>query len=124
MKHRKALVVMLAWVAFPACPSCSQELCTTEAVPGVVVHVQDGATRMDICDATVRLSRGGGDVETVGSAPGGDGCFYAGAHETTGTYDITVERAGYAPATVDNVTVGLGECHVNTQERTVLLERR
>jgi hypothetical protein len=94
-------------------------VCTGEVVPGVVVMVTDAETGAAVAfEATGRVQdgtyvdelspyeRSGGDLSTLYS--------FRGADERPGTYEVFVEREGYAPWSTTGVRVTAGVCHVRT----------
>ena len=94
-------------------------VCTGEVVPGVVVTVRDAETGVAVAfGATGRVQdgsyvgelspyeRSGSDLSTLFSLRGAD--------ERPGTYEVFVEREGYAPWSTSGVRVTAGTCHVRT----------
>jgi hypothetical protein len=94
-------------------------VCTGEVVPGVVVMVTDAETGVAVAfGATGRVQdgtyvgelspyeRSGSDLSTLFSLRGAD--------ERPGTYEVFVEREGYAPWSTTGVRVTSGVCHVRT----------
>lgn len=93
--------------------------CTDEARPGLVVTVRDSVTTATLSGAQV-VARTATTADTSrGDLPNG---AYALAYETPGTYEVTVEKAGYRLWMRGNVRVTRDECHVKTVSLTALLQ--
>jgi hypothetical protein len=94
--------------------------CPPYIAAGLSVSVANDQSNDPICDARV-IARDGGYSETL--VPG-FACRHTGAIERAGTYSVSVERAGFAPALVSNLEVvsSAGECpHVRTVEVVIRL---
>ena len=84
--------------------------CTTEAVAGIVVEVVDYQTRSPVAEGSVLTLRDGTYVEE--STEVLDGKYLVGAWERAGTYDVRIDREGYAPWWFRSITVENEVCHV------------
>lgn len=80
----------------------SKKECTLSEVSGLVISVIDQSSGNAICDATITIRDGSFEQSLVANSQTGD-CSYAGANERPGTYEISVSRAGFLPATSDAV---------------------
>jgi hypothetical protein len=95
--------------------------CDTSAVSGIDVTVVDSSTGARICDAAV-IARQGAQDEPLSQSSDPNGCTYVGAYERSGTFDVSVTKAGFLPAS-QVVTVLEGDCHVITQSLVISLKR-
>jgi hypothetical protein len=86
--------------------------CTDEAVAGITIYVFDQTTGDPICDATVTITDGA-YTETP-TAITSSTCYFAGAYERAGTYDVTVSAPGKTTNTQSGITVTSNSngCHV------------
>ena len=91
--------------------------CTDELVASIELTIVDGETQEPVRGAVAWVSDGS-RVDTLTSGVG----FAAAMWERTGTYQVHVEHPSYAPWTDSAVVVSQGECHVNTQQRRVLMQ--
>ncbi|MBI5496786.1 MAG: carboxypeptidase regulatory-like domain-containing protein [Deltaproteobacteria bacterium] len=112
--------VVTALLALTGCPE--PELCTTEAVAGIVVTVQDALSHAPVCNATVVLTTREGYEDRPTAM--GEPCTYAGAYEQPGRFTVEVTATGYATARRENVVVTQDNCHVVPQPLTVDLVPR
>ena len=83
-----------------------------EARAGITVEVVDGAGRTPLADGSTLTLTDDSYVETVTETF--DGRSLSGAWERPGTYDVRVDREGYAPWRTAQVAVAADECHVRT----------
>jgi hypothetical protein len=103
-------------------PQAPGGVCTAQFVYGLAVTVQDKATGQRICDAQVTAVSGSYRETLQPRGPAAD-CTYAGAGEREGVYELSAAKAGYIPATKDNIRVGADECHVIPVRVTLELDR-
>ncbi|MFN0250941.1 MAG: carboxypeptidase-like regulatory domain-containing protein [Kofleriaceae bacterium] len=92
--------------------------CTTVSIYGIRVDVT-GPNDQPI-DATVTL-RDGDSVEVIEPFERINS-QYLGAGERAGTYDVTVEAAGFRSVMVQDVRVEEDDCHVQPEQLVVALE--
>lgn len=114
--------MLVAALGAPAAGCSSARTCTTEARPGLVIHVRDRGTGQAICDADVVIVDGDYRETLPKNAPD---CTYYGAYERSGTYGIEIRRtASSAPKSIDGVAVSGDDtgCHVEKTELTVDLD--
>ncbi len=89
-------------------------VCTTEAIPGLVVEIRSSVDSVPLADnATVSWIEDGPYVETL-AGPGSTAAFRSGAVERPGLYTVHVNRPGYQPWVRIDVSVAAGRCHVET----------
>ena len=95
--------------------------CSDIAVAGLSVVEVDSALGARICDASVSAQLGS-NTELLERIPGDNSpsCAYVGAEEQPGTYVVRAEDAGFA-ASQGTASVPAGECHVVTQQVTLML---
>jgi len=103
-------------------PQAPGGACTTQFIYGLSVTVQDKATGQRICDAQVTAASGS-YRETLDPRGPSVACTYAGAGEREGVYELGATKAGYSPATQNNVRVGMDQCHVIPVRVTLELDR-
>ncbi len=96
----------------------TQQNCTLEAEPAVVVQLTDAGTSQPVSGATITLSEG--LTYSVVMAEGSAG-VYSGAFERPGTYDLAISAAGYTPQTVSAITAPSGPCGPVTQQVQVAM---
>lgn len=94
--------------------------CTDVYTPGLIVTVKDASTGAVLSDNVTVTATDGDYIEEL-HVPEPETDFY-GAYERKGTYVITVTSDGYIPYTSDPVTVDADECHVLTQDVSVMLQ--
>lgn len=106
---------LLLPLSLSACGLVEPMVCTTEAVPALVVEVRDAVTGAPAAaDAIGRAEDGDFNAVLVGSDRGVDALNLYGAFERAGTYRITVQKSGYAAWQKVGVDVSRDECHVRT----------
>ena len=113
-------VVRLACVTLAAlATSCSagSTNCTDIAEAGLTVYVLDQTTGSPICNATVTATDGAYNEVLQQTSPA-SGCYYAGAYERAGTYDVAVSAPGYTTNNQTGIVVPAGVCHVQGQTLT------
>ncbi|HWN67823.1 MAG TPA: hypothetical protein VNM90_09290, partial [Haliangium sp.] len=94
---------------------------TTRAEPPLVKNsnttcLNGRPFRHDLARAIGRdVAFGGNDPDTI---PG----TYVGAFERPGVYTITIRGEGYSTLVLEMVEVTADECHVNTEQLTIVLE--
>ena len=108
-----ALAAMLGCIDTPF-----ETVCTDDLRAGLVVTVRDSVTGAPVSGARV-VARTGATADTARSPLNGISAL---AYEKAGTYEVTVEQAGYRPWTRANVQVTRDECHVRTVSLTALLQ--
>jgi len=104
--------IILGMLASLLCGACGRDplFCTAIYSPGLIVTVRDSTTAVALCDARVSATE-----ETSRSSElllAGMDCKYRGSGQgEAGTYDLRVEKDGYAPRIVRGIQVGpAGEC--------------
>ena len=103
----KRLLLLMFLVMGCELPSDPQDYaCTANLVYGLVVTVND-IVGDEMCDATVEAVDGT-HVELLEQ----HGCVYYGAGERAGSYQVTVEKAGYMGQTIDVKVERQDICHV------------
>lgn len=102
-----------------ACTLPTNTQCTDIAVAGLTVHVFDQATSAALCDATVVVTDGS-YTETLQLQSPTSGCFYAGAYERAGTYDLVASAPNHQTITQSAIVVAQAGCHVSG--RTITIE--
>lgn len=123
MLHPIVRIGLLACIAagFSGCLGGTN--CTTVFIYGLNITVVDAASQTPVCDAQI-VARDGAYSETLTMQPAGS-CVYLGAGERTGTYSLTVTRAGYTTVTraAPVVRDDSDGCHVVGVTDTVSLTR-
>jgi hypothetical protein len=106
-----------------SCDILGPTVCTTEAVPAIIVEVRDAGTQAPAANGATGYARDG-DVEVVleNWDPQEDALTLVGAYERAGTYSVTVEKPGYQSWKQGAVVVTRGECHVRTARLTANLQ--
>ncbi|MBM4346228.1 MAG: hypothetical protein FJ100_22875 [Deltaproteobacteria bacterium] len=118
--RRIAWTLGLAALAVPVSMACEPTLaCDTSAAAGLVITVTQGLNGPVLCDAEVTVSDGA-TTEKVSAQ--GSPCVYTAAYEKPGTYTVVAAKAGLKSATKTGIVVDNGECHVETQQVTLVLE--
>ena len=115
---RPALTITLA-LPLPLAVGCGlsePDVCTLEAVFGVNVSLTDDAG-VPISGAMLVITEDDYQETMAELRPG----KYAGAVERAGTYDLTVDAAGFPPRQLDGLVVFAGECHVLPVSRDIVL---
>lgn len=113
--HRSLIWMVAMVVLLGSCTDPTGVDCTDEARPGVIVHVLDATSGVELTGASGTL-RDGEYVETLEAVQ----TVLLGAFERAGTYRVEVARADYQPWFKEGVRVTRDRCHV----RTVELEAR
>ncbi len=103
-----------------ACTLPTNTQCSDIAVAGLTVYVVDQATGDPICDATV-LATDGSYTETLQLTSPTSGCFYTGAYERAGTYDLVVSAPNHQTLTQSAIVVAQAGCHVSGRTLTIEL---
>ncbi len=124
-----ALVVVAALAA--GCDIVGPHECTTILKPGLVVWVRDSTTTATVLGPVQVVARAGAFADTArifnpygtDPAPRDFNPFQL-AFERPGTYDVSIQAAGYRPWTKTGVQVGADECHVQTVTLTAALQRQ
>ncbi|MBU2887534.1 beta-propeller domain-containing protein [Gilvimarinus agarilyticus] len=86
--------------------------CTEELRYGL--HVNVWAEEADACSASVTATDGEYQETLTQIDSSWGSCYFQGAQERAGTYDITVELAGYASQALAGIVVSRDLCHVQT----------
>jgi hypothetical protein len=86
---------------------------------GLNVTVVDASNNTTLCNATVSATDSSGITLELDRTP--NNCMFVGATERAGTYTVVVSAPGYESATLTNVRVVQGECHVERTTFTVSL---
>ena len=117
----KRLIILMAFLSFACSDDDSDDVyCTTEAVAGLMVTVEDMQTGEFITQGITVTAQAGSyseELQTVHT-----NTEFIGAFERADTYIITVEGEGYETYTSQPVTVGDDICHVITEEVAVMLQ--
>jgi hypothetical protein len=77
--------------------ACSEGSCPPIAIPPVAVTVTDAVSRAEICDAVVTIASSAENRRFTS-------CPYAGGSGPS-PFSVTVEKAGYETATIENIAV-------------------
>lgn len=104
--------------------SCDSEMdtnCTLESVAGLKVIVKDAITNDLLPVDTSVIAQDGDYTETLVGLEVIDEIAFLGAWERAGLYQITVSKEGYQTYTTEPIIVSRDECHVITQNITILL---
>lgn len=102
-------------LSLSACGLVEPKVCTTEAVPALVVEVRDAITGAPAAaNAVGQAEDGDFKADLIGADRGADALSLYGPFERAGTYRITVEKPGYATWQEVGVEVSRDECHVRT----------
>ena len=129
---KSKLIITLSIISFVLF-GCKEKLtgdgdtvvCTTQAVPAIVIEVFDKQTGEAIsCGATAIITDGSFSetVENIDNDNCSDQSTLQGAHEREGVYDIIVSKENYQDWTASSVEVSASVCHVNTITLQVYLE--
>ncbi len=110
-------IAALGLGAWSACESV--RACDTSATAGLVITVTQNLNGPILCDAEVTVSDGA-TTEKVSAQ--GSPCVYTAAYEKPGTYTVIATKAGLKSATKTGIVVNMGECHVEPQQVTLVLE--
>ena len=122
----KAWVGLLVVLFVPSsCNVLGPDTCTAESSPGIVVHIRDAAGGVLNREAVVVRIEGRGQVEEpfVGYRDDLGAVTAGGAHETPGTYRVTIQAPGFRDWIADNVRVTKRGCHVETVKLEAFLVR-
>jgi hypothetical protein len=112
-----ALVVLICLAASAGCEWFGVTACDASAKPGLRIRIVDASTTAPAA-AGARVTIADGDyveVEVVPTDASEDDRVIGAAYERAGTYQITVEKAGYRTAVLSGIVVADGECHVRTR---------
>ncbi|HET7274543.1 MAG TPA: hypothetical protein VFI91_05160 [Longimicrobiaceae bacterium] len=103
-------------------------VCTADVRPGIMVRVEDAVTGAPIAEGATGIAREGDYTEELQitgweNLPSGEqvATTLSGLNERPGTYDVTIDKAGYVPWQAENVRITEGLCHVETVELTAEL---
>ena len=88
--------------------------CTTDIRWGIVVEVRNAVTGESLADGARLIVRDGDYVETVDGPPVPGFPELRAAGERAGTYDVTIQKAGYQDWTRTGIRVRDQGCHVET----------
>ena len=90
--------------------------CTTEARPGIIIHVFDAASGNPAgCGAKATVTAPGfSEVAQSFGTPCSDSTPIFAVLEKQGIYSVVVSKPGYQDFRVDNVVVSRDVCHVIT----------
>lgn len=94
--------------------ACEQPvMCTASIEPSVVVEIRDSVTSAPAASGATLLVRNaaGGDA-TTGTGVGD--LYLQWGEEQAGSFDVTVQKPGYADWHREDVRVARGRCHVET----------
>ncbi|MCG8469403.1 MAG: carboxypeptidase-like regulatory domain-containing protein [Gemmatimonadetes bacterium] len=111
-RPRRDVVRPLAVAAVMAGSACGDTpepiVCTDEFVYGLIVDVHEGSGGPGT-EGAVGVAIDGSFADTLQSF---DSVRMVGAGERSGTYDVTIEKDGFATWSTANITVTADECHV------------
>lgn len=122
MRYRALILpLLISLLLLPGCDSQDDDdglACTLEARPAITVTVMidNGETPED---GTYSVTVAEGVYSETEPIVNGMASL---AHERAGTYHVQVTKGENTIWTMENVVVTRGECHVNTEEFTVLVE--
>ena len=128
MKSMSFICLLLVICLLPlgsGCGSSDGVGCTANIVDGIVVSVVDAVTHAPIAAGAVGTIQDGsftGTLSPFSFDASGNTIALAGAQERTGTYTVRIEKTGYMPYVMPNVTVTKNVCHVNTVALTAQLQ--
>jgi hypothetical protein len=98
-------------------------VCTTDFRYGITVHVLDSLTNAPAASGAKLVAKSGTYADsTTGTFPGSTDALVA-AGEHSGTFTVTITKAGYKDWVKTGVVVGKGECHVEPVTLTALLQK-
>jgi len=119
----KKLLLFVLCTPFLLASTCESEdspiNCTQEVVDGLHITVLDATTAQPLLENITVKATEGSYEETLELIPGLE--YFAGAGERSGTYTVTVTKAGYQTYTSAPIIVTRDVCHVITQSLTVNL---
>ena len=123
MRHVAALATLT--LAISACSNTSDPIvCPAIAKPGILVTVLDSATSVATGRSSRILAHDGAFTDSVPAqwTAASDGPFPL-AYERTGTYTVTVTKAGYRDWAKSGIVVNRDRCNVRTVPVTALLQK-
>ena len=91
------------------------------AAPAIMLDVRDSITDAMAGRSALVIARDGAFADTAETAKISEGPFGL-AHHRSGTYTVTVSKAGYQPWSRSGITVSRGECTVRTVSLTARLQ--
>jgi hypothetical protein len=119
-----ALSVVAAACAAAITASCGLAsepyLCTASVEPAVIVEIRDARSGAPLAAEARGVVRDGAYVDSLRPAESSGVALYSrrAADERAGTYAIEVQRIGYQTWTASGISVGRGDCHVETRRVT------
>lgn len=106
-----------------------EHACTASIEHALEVRVEDALTGAPIAEDAIALAREGAfseQLRVVGWMPSGPGrvaTTLGGADERPGTYEVEIQRSGYARWDTTAIRVRKGPCHVETARMVARLQR-
>lgn len=122
--HATAVILGACTTLLAACGITDPIVCTTDFAPAVIVRPMDALSGQLIAEGAGGTVSEGSYVDSlrVYTRDGtGQATSLAAAGERPGTYSIRVEHPGYQPASLDQVRVDRGLCHVQTRTLEVVM---
>lgn len=122
--HAVAAILGTSTTLLVACGLTDPAVCTAEIRPAVIVRPMDALSGQLIAEGAGGTVSEGSYVDSlrVYTRDGtGQATSLAAAGERPGTYSIRVEHPGYQPASLDQVRVTGGSCHVQTRTLDVAM---
>lgn len=117
----KKLVILIAFLSFACSGDDSNEvICTEDIRAGLAVTVKDAGNGAILIGGVTVTATDGAYTEELESTFGNS--VFTGAYERAGNYVLTVSKEGYQTFTSETIEVGEDECHVITEEVTVVLQ--
>jgi hypothetical protein len=86
--------------------------CADVGIPAITLVALESRTRQPIMGKALVIARDGAYADTadaIGSPP-----TYALAYNRPGTYNVTLQLAGYAPWQLERVVAARGQCNVTS----------
>jgi hypothetical protein len=99
------------------CSKSPGKSCTADLKPSLRIQVHHADS--PVCGATVTATEQGSGRVFAFDDP--DQCLWKGPYEVEGTFDITASIASHS-GSLTGVVVPADDCHVQTQEVTVLID--
>lgn len=119
MRHARLIAILLA-APLASCADLTGS-CTTDPKPTMRIEVLDAGTGAPLMGSTGAIRDGDYDEELT-SMDGSNYLWAGGVSGRAGTYDVTVQREGYATWSREDVRVSANQCGVRTVDLTARLE--
>ncbi len=126
----RSVAPFVAALMMGGCDIVAPHECPAIVRPALVVWVRDSATGVSVVGPVTVVARAGAFADTADlfnpydrDPATMDFNPFQLAFERAGTYDVSVQAAGYRPWTASAVTVTRGDCNVKTITLTGMLQR-